>query len=171
MDTVVISDTNIFIDLYNIDLLDVFFSLPLKIQTTDFVLGELIDIEQKANIQKFINIEKLFLKKSTHQEMTKISNFRSYCDNNVSITDCSVWLYAKENKYQLFTGDNKLKKSALKSGVIVHGILYIIDLLVEKYKIISQKKGAEKLVLLYKKNNRLPSEEIKKRIQKWSSSI
>jgi len=171
MDTVVISDTNIFIDLYNINLLEAFFSLPLKIHTTDFVLNELTDIEQKANILKFIKTKKLFLKKNSPQEIMEIAVFHSQRENNVSMTDCSVWMYAHKNKYELLTGDNKLKKSAIKSGVNAHGILYIIDLLVETHKIISPEEGADKLSLLVKKNNRLPSKEIQQRIQKWSNSI
>ena len=38
---IVISDTNIFIDLWNIGLLERFCELPLSIHTTDFILGEL----------------------------------------------------------------------------------------------------------------------------------
>ena len=38
---IVISDTNIFIDLWNIGLLKRFCELPLSIHTTDFIIGEL----------------------------------------------------------------------------------------------------------------------------------
>ncbi len=38
---IVISDTNIFIDLWNIGLLERFCELPLSIHTTDFIIGEL----------------------------------------------------------------------------------------------------------------------------------
>jgi len=38
---IVISDTNIFIDLWNIGLLELFCELPLSIHTTDFIIGEL----------------------------------------------------------------------------------------------------------------------------------
>ena len=38
---IVISDTNIFIDLWNIGLLEQFCELPLSIHTTDFIIGEL----------------------------------------------------------------------------------------------------------------------------------
>ena len=38
MEIVVVSDTNIFIDLYTADLLDEFFSLTIHIHTTDFII-------------------------------------------------------------------------------------------------------------------------------------
>lgn len=41
MGTIVVNDTNIFIDLISVDLLDEFFSLPIDIHTTDFVINEL----------------------------------------------------------------------------------------------------------------------------------
>ena len=44
---IVISDTNIFIDLININLLDTFLKFEYEIHTTDFVIAELNDIEAK----------------------------------------------------------------------------------------------------------------------------
>ena len=65
------------------------------------------------------------------------------------------------------TGDAKLKSSAQKSGVSVCGILRVFDMLVEDFNIIPPDVGAERLELLYKINNRLPSREIESRIKKW----
>lgn len=47
METIVVNDTNIFIDLIAVDLLDKFFSLPIEIHTTDFVVHELTEPLQK----------------------------------------------------------------------------------------------------------------------------
>ena len=43
MDILVVNDTNIFIDLISVDLLDDFFNLPIGVHTTDLVLNELTD--------------------------------------------------------------------------------------------------------------------------------
>ena len=51
---IVVSDTNIFIDLIKLDLLGDFFSLPWDIHTTDFVISELEIPEQKAAVMAFI---------------------------------------------------------------------------------------------------------------------
>jgi hypothetical protein len=55
-----ISDTNIFIDLLSIDLLDAFLELPYEIQTTDFVLLELHN-EQLATVESKIKENKIIL--------------------------------------------------------------------------------------------------------------
>ena len=47
MEIVVVSDTNIFIDLYKVGLLDEFFSLTINVHTTDLIVHELKVKEQK----------------------------------------------------------------------------------------------------------------------------
>lgn len=48
MGTIVVNDTNIFIDLISVDLLDEFFSMPIDIHTTDLVVHELTEpLQQK----------------------------------------------------------------------------------------------------------------------------
>lgn len=168
MDIIVVNDTNIFIDLMSVDLLDDFFRLPIEIHTTDFVLNELTDESQHNAIQKHISLKHLTIKRHSGAEVAAIVSFQETCRNNISIADCSVWLYAKYNGYTLLTGDAKLRSSAQKSGVNVCGILRIFDMLVEDFKIISPDAGAKRLELLYKINNRLPSREIECRIRKWS---
>ena len=51
---------------------------------------------------------------------------------DVSLTDCTVWYYAKQNNYTLQTDDRKLRNVSLIDGVEVHGIIYVIDQLVEE---------------------------------------
>lgn len=167
MGTVVVNDTNIFIDLISVDLLDEFFSLPIDIHTTDFVVNELTEPSQQKKVKSYIKQNKLTVKRHSAMEVMEIAEFQTACDNNVSITDCSVWLYAKKNNFTLLTGDGKLRKSAGKSGVEVCGMLKIFDMLVDDYQIISKKNGANMLEKLFKINNRLPSREIENRINRW----
>lgn len=171
MDILVVNDTNIFIDLISVDLLDDFFNLPIGVHTTDLVLNELTDESQSAAVRKHIKLKHLTVKRYSWTEVAEIVSFRATCHKNVSIADCSVWLYAKHNGYTLLTGDAKLRSSAQKSGVTVCGILglfvRIFDMLVEDFKIIPPEVGAERLELLNKINNRLPSREIETRIKKW----
>lgn len=166
MSNIAVSDTNIFIDLYNIGLLDEFFSLSQEIHTTDFVINELTVKEQKDKVLSFVKSKLLIIKKHSSKELAEIIDFNSTCDNNVSITDCSVWLYAQKNKYLLITGDNKLRKSAISSGASVSGILYIFDQLVEQ-QIITPVIASNKLTELKSLNNRLPSREIEARLNLW----
>ena len=89
---------------------------------------------------------------------------------NLSLTDCSVWYYAKVNNYILLTGDRKLRTSSTYDGVEVHGVIYVFDSLVE-FGVVSHQIAIEKLQQLFSINPRLPKEEIEKRINKWKAEI
>lgn len=170
METVVVSDTNIFIDLISVDLLDEFFHLPFEIHTTDFIVHELKDNMQQSIIQTYITDNRLYVKKYNGKELEKLVKKKNEAskDCNATIQDCSVWLYADENGYALLTGDAKLRRVAEKSGVDVHGILYIFDKLVE-HGVIDYVIAKGKIVMLSQINNRLPMKEIQKRISAWEA--
>ena len=170
METIVVNDTNIFIDLCKINLLNEFFDLPLQIHTTDFVIGELEEEDQKERVLAFHMAQKLFIKSHSAKEVAEIAAFQAECKNNVSIADCSVWLYSKQNQFLLVTGDNKLRRSAIASGTAVCGILYIFNLLVE-HAIISPQQCIDKLNELSDQNIRLPGKEIDKLLKYMNSLI
>lgn len=52
---IVINDTNIFLDLYDIGLLDDFFQLPIRVHTVDFVINEITHPDQQKVIQQLIS--------------------------------------------------------------------------------------------------------------------
>jgi len=74
----------------------------------------------------------------------------------------------KKNDYRLITGDGKLRSSATADGVIVSGVLYITDMLVD-HGIVDKEDMAVKLKELYKVNKRLPQRLIEERISKYES--
>ena len=59
------SDTNIFIDLISVNLLDGFFSLPWEIHTTDMIMKELKDSNQKAVVDAFRQLGNLKIAKTS----------------------------------------------------------------------------------------------------------
>lgn len=163
---IVISDANIFIDLISVNLLDSFFSLPCKIATSDFVINEIENPEQKKEINRVKSSKKLDIVTFDSSELMEISSIFEHNNNNASIPDCSVWYYAKKTNGRLLTGDSKLRKSALADHVKVSGILYIFDNFIE-YEILSKKDCATKLEELTSINFRLPRGECQKRIESW----
>ena len=60
--TVIINDTNIFIDLCNVSLIDHFFQLPFEFHTVDFVINEINKNEQMDKVEPYITNKKLFVK-------------------------------------------------------------------------------------------------------------
>lgn len=160
---IVVNDTNIFLDLMSVGLLDISFELPIKFHTVDYVVAEITDMEQKKQIMKLVETGKLYVKEFDEQEFGEIISLYKSRNNNVSVTDCSVWYYAKKNDFRLLTGDGKLRKSATADGVIVSGIFYITDMLVE-CNIVGKTDMANILNSLRAINKRLPQKIIDERI-------
>ena len=172
MKKIVVNDTNIFIDLYEVGLLEEFFSLPWEVHTTDFVMLELQREGQHETVAKYKADNRLVVSVFEAKEMSEIGNLFKQNMNrtNLSLTDCSVWYYAKVNNYILLTGDRKLRTASLLDGVEVHGVICVFDTLVE-FNMISRQVAVEKLQQLFVINPRLPKEEIDKRINLWKVEI
>ena len=69
----------------------------------------------------------------------------------------------------LLTGDKALRIKAENDGVVVHGILYIFDCLIQK-GIISYEVAIEFLIRLQAVNKRLPDAECEKKINMWQTA-
>lgn len=169
MKKIVVNDTNVFIDLSDIGILEQFFHLPWEVHTTDFVMLELLRDGQKDAVASYEREGSLHIASFASEELKEIIQLqrRARIKTNLSLTDCSVWYYAKKNSYTLLTGDHKLRSSSLNEGVEVRGIIYVFDELVAT-GILSEKIAAEKLALLKSINPRLPKNEIEKRIKLWT---
>lgn len=159
-ETLVISDTNILLDLIYMNLLNEFFSLPCGFRTTDFVMNEIVQPVQQKKIDEFVKAKKLEVVSFGPSELSQIIAMFSNSTNNVSLTDCSVWYHAKRTDGRLLTGDGKLRRSAEADNVKVAGILYIID----------KNTAADLLGRLMQINMRLPKGECEKRILSWRDS-
>lgn len=163
---VVVNDTNIFLDLLSSELLEEVFKLPLRLHTVDYVIAELVIPEQKEAINRFVDSGELIVKEFSDDEFAEVLDMYTERHNNVSVTDCSVWYYAKKNDYRLLTGDGKLRSSATADGVIVSGVLYLTDMLVD-CGIVPPKEMADKLRKLCTINKRLPKKLIDERINNY----
>jgi len=163
----VVNDTNIFFDLIYVELLDAFFQLEHTVYTTDFIISEIEEPEQLEIITKFIEDERLFIGTLNPEALEEISALQE-ANKGLSVHDCSVWFYSKQNNFSLITGDGLLRKCALKDGVDVKGILFILDELVNN-ELITPDTAAKKLQLLIKCGSRLPHNECETRLKKWRS--
>ena len=163
---IIISDSNIFFDLISVNLLKEFFELPCEKATTDFVINEIVKPEQQEKVGSYIGSKKLHVESFESNEVSEIINIFQNNDNNASITDCSVWYYAKKTKGRLLTGDAKLRRVASENNVKVSGFLFILDNLIE-YGILSRSACADKLKQLVEINSRLPKKECEERIKQW----
>lgn len=159
---IVVSDTNIFIDLFNAGLLERFCELPCSICTTDFVDMEIETRELRAEMERLYADGRI--RKKTFKE-TEITGMLALQTRNLSFTDCSVLYYAKSGSYLLLTGDSKLRQTAEEMGLGVAGVIGIMDEMLS-CGIIDGELYATSLTQLMATNPRLPKKEILQRLGK-----
>lgn len=163
---IIVNDTNIFIDLHSIGLLECFCELPYEIRTVDFVMAEISDQRQHTDMERLAAEGRIIVESFVPDELLEIVNEHSAVSGNLSIPDCSVCYYARKHQVTLLTGDRQLRRYAEAGNLTVRGILYVFDELVA-HSIISPGVAAVKLKELYAINVRLPKSEIQHRIDLW----
>lgn len=158
---IVVSDTNIFIDLFKIGLLEEFCSKTFNVHTTDFLIGELKIKEQRDLIEKLAKEGKIIVNKFSSSEIGNILNLQ---ERNLSFEDCSALYLAMKNNCLLLTGDKSLRTTAESRKVKVSGIFYVLDSLFAA-RTISEVAHQKALSLLREINPRLPAREFEKRFK------
>jgi predicted nucleic acid-binding protein len=158
---VYISDTNIWIDFRNAELLDALFSLPFKLCCTDFVLDELKDFDTKHLLARGLVVEAL------DGPATAALFTLMKAHNNSSLADVSCYQLAHQTKHPLLTGDGRLRKQAKTDGLQVHGALWLLDQLVA-HQTIKTKEAAKALQRMIDTGSRLPDTECQTRLTNWA---
>ena len=156
----IITDTNIITDLNNGEVLEEFVKLD-SVYISDLIKYD--EINSNTGNIKIIN--KIKVINATAEELNEISLIRQERPK-LSTYDALNFIIARDNKCILATGDNELKKYALKHGVEVIRTLKIIELMVEN-KVITYKKGINACKLI--KNcptTRIPKDAIDELIMK-----
>lgn len=163
METFVVSDTDIFMDLIKAGLLGEFFHLPFEIHTTDLVVFQLKDKPQLSVIQTFIDSKWLHIKTLTSKEMTRLAIMKNNALKNydATIQDCSAWLYAKENAFSILASDGRSRIIAETLGVKALDIRFILDKMVE-HKIINYATAKNKIAKLSHTIDRLSTKKFSK---------
>ena len=160
---ILVNDTNIFIDLHSVGLLEEMCRLPYEIHTVDFVVAEIADADQRRIFDELVAQGGIFIDGFTADEVIEIVEEHSSVSGNLSIPDCSVCYFARKHNVPMLTGDRRLRRYAEEQSIEVHGILFIFDELV-KHDIISTSMAADRLEELFAINARLPKAEIRYRI-------
>lgn len=84
---IIVNDTNIFIDLHSIGLLECFCQLPYEIRTVDFVMAEISNPQQYAEIERLANEGKILVASFTPEELSEIVEEYSNVPGNLSLPD------------------------------------------------------------------------------------
>lgn len=166
---ILVNDTNIFIDLHSVGLLEEMCRLPYEIHTVDIVVAEIADADQRRIFDELVAQGGIFIDGFTADEVIEIVEEHSSVSGNLSIPDCSVCYFARKHNVPMLTGDRRLRRYAEEQSIEVHGILFIFDELV-RHDIISTSMAADRLEELFAINARLPKAEIRERINRWKNN-
>jgi len=163
--TVAVCDTNVIIDLLQVDSFKSF----LKLKWDKHVPPGVIDEVQEDNTDQLvtaINTGKLILPTFSPEELIKIQELKTQYPS-LSIEDCSCLFLAERLSAVLLTGERRLRRIAADSHrVKVHGILWVFEQLIEE-KIITQRVAHDKLTHLMKVNKRLPRKDCGRLLKLW----
>jgi len=155
-----ITDANILIDLLKTDTIKEFFKLEYEIYTTQSIINECNDSQQKV-LQRYIKAGKLSIYSFTKNDEAEVEKL--YHDHKyLSYPDCSVFYVSGLIKAVLLSGDQKLRSVSMDAGIQVRGIFWVFDEML-KYKILDKKVYKAKLSELREVNQWLPQGEFKKR--------
>lgn len=164
MQTIAVQDANILIDLIKTGLFDHCLALPFSFTTTNIIMDELIE-EQAAVIEPHINSGKFTVIKITSEELVEII-LLSEENTSLSEQDWSAYYYAHKKSSLLLTGDKRLRTIAESKRIVVCGILWVFDRLVEN-AILSEEEACTNLKILKNINKRIPQTEYEKRVKTW----
>ncbi len=156
---IIITDTNVFIDLIQSGALDYFFQLPYDIRTTDLVMEEVKLPEQQSMLEKFRSDGRLTVLELDAGEIRAALELQTQTALN-RITDRSVLLKAIHLQCLVLSGDGALRKECERRGLRVHGSIWVI-------REIWQASFGDKEILSVmldelKHNSRLPGHELEK---------
>jgi hypothetical protein len=155
-----IFDTSVCIDLYNGNLLKVVLQLPYEFVLPDVILAELMEPHGEFLLKLG------FLKESLPgDDIQNITTLRSRY-SAPSTNDLFALLLAKRNSCPLITGDNSLRKASIQEGVSTHGLLWLMDAMIN-YRLLTGKAAVTALENIIREGSWLPKKDCDERLKKW----
>ncbi len=163
---VTVKDACVLIDLANGGLLEAWFELGIETHTTDLVIRQVKAEQYWPLISGLMNDGRLKVATLSGAEMERL--LRELGGLPVGLEDQTALFLALKLDAILLTGDRRLRLEGLKRQVEVHGVLWILDLLVTR-KVVVPRLAAQKLRLMLTEGAFLPTDECEKRLQAWES--
>lgn len=158
-----VTDANIWIDLHNADLLDAAFELGHTWRTPDLIVqDEVLTVDRDLLVDLGLDVRTL-----SGDELSKIAALNGRYPSP-SPKDLAALVVADSDDGIVVTGDGPLRSAAEDEGMTVHGVLWVLDQLVEE-KIVTEARAAKALKMMLQQGARLPKIDVEKRIHRWRS--
>lgn len=166
---IAITDACIFIDLYNLILVEHFFGIDLEIHTSADVVDELFE-EQKQQLMTFVDSDRLIVHSIGEKERLDI--LQTAFPRALSEVDKTVLFLVQKLDAVVVSSDKAVRNYAKKQSIEYHGMLWILDKLVELELLLKPDAciKLEKLIkgnMVYQNNLELVS-EMNKRLRIWN---
>ena len=158
---IVVHDACALIDLLQVDLVQAWVQCGIEIHTTELAL-----IEVESDTSPLHQTGKLVVKNHSREELSTLREFKSTVKKALSLEDCSVLHLAKELTSPLLTGDADLRSTAEAMGVRVHGMLWVLDVMIERCSL-TKAEAAKSLRALLNCGSRFPTSEVDQRLRDW----
>lgn len=165
---IAVTDANIFIDLYDLEIINSFFDLDIEVHTTSTVLYELY-LNQQQILLAYHSVGKLEIHNLKMEDYEEI--FNENYPKSLSEADKSVLHVANKINAYVLSSDKAVRNFARIKNIEYHGMIWVFDKLVEN-KVLSGNEAKLKLKKLLEtnfiyRNNQTLVEEIEKRLNTW----
>ena len=113
---IAVNDANLFIDLCEIDLVEIFFELPLEFHTTQLILNELEE-DQLQRLVPFIAQKQLSVRHLTQSEIDNLASIstqsRKLSREDLSLKACEIFNFATfdETGHHIFLSHLSLSRN------------------------------------------------------------
>jgi predicted nucleic acid-binding protein len=167
MNTIVVKDSNLFIDLELMGMTHLWLQLPYRTITTSLVVNEL-DVGGHSLTLSLIGAGQIEEHVVESDELFEL--IETYGHLGLSETDLSVLLSAEKYEGMILSGDSALRKIATERNIEVHGTIWVLDALIKAEKI-TPLMAADRLEYLLSlkgsKRRFLPQSACDSRIDLW----
>lgn len=158
-----VSDTNILIDIEVGNLTPVIFRLRFDIAVPDILFESELREQHSHLLEAGLRVKRMSADAVREIEALSLKYSRT------SIMDLSALALAKQEKCLLLTGDRDLREAAITEGIEVHGTLWIVEKLLD-VKLIEQRQARDSFVSMKAKGSRLPWNDVEKLLCKHEMS-
>ena len=161
MSPLLVSDTNIFIDFEEGNLLAEFFSLPYDIAVPDILYYE--ELAPSHSHLLLSGLKVLSLTSSTMLQAEKLMQKYPKPGRN----DCLALLLAKQQSCPLLSGDAELRRAAEAEQVDCMGTLWVVEKLLQ-HNLVSYSKAKQAYLSMQQHQRRLPWKEVFERLETFN---
>lgn len=154
---IIIKDACILFDLIDLDLIDHFFEMDFIVLTTQAVIDEITDPRHSEIVIKHIDLGNISIDQFSNDGFI-IDLYSEH--KGLSLTDCSVIDLASRTGGILLSSDGSVRKISKKHNIDVHGLIWVVEILIES-AVISQRKAIETLLRYLDINCRAPKKRLK----------